>query len=154
MMTIIANTNHEIIAYNENKDIAINMALDIIKKNIKKENIIHVTANNIFVIETSGLFAAEIGKLYQIIDIDHYIKGNYVIVSNASESSFIADNIDQAYQIIREYIKNKYNLIKKNNYSYNGRILTPDNGTIEGSCYFSVDNENDLTIDDEIFILS
>lgn len=154
MMTIIANTNHKIIAYNENKDTAINMALDIIKKDMKKENIIHVTANNIFVIETSGLFAAEICKLYQIIDIDHYIKGNYVIVSSTSESSFITDNIDQAYQIIREYIKNKYNLIKKNNYSYNGRILTPDNGTIEGSRYFSVDNDEMLNIDEEIFILA
>lgn len=157
MMTIIANTNHEIIAYNENKDTAINMALDIIKKDMKKENIIHVTANNIFVIETSGLFTAEIESLYQILTIDHYVNGNYVIVSsmpNEYKIINIADNINQTYEIIRDYIKEKYNFTKKNNYNYNGKILMPDNGTIENSYYFSIDSNEMLNIDEEIFILA
>ena len=155
MMTIIANTNNEIIAYDADKDIAINMAINIIKaKNTSKENIIHVTSDNIFVIKSPGLFTAEISDLYQIIDIDYYVKGNYVIISSAAKNNAVVTNtINYAYEIIREYVKNKYNFTEKNHYSDNGKILMPDNGVIESSYFFSIDNEDTLDIEEEIFIL-
>ena len=158
--TVIVNTN-QVIAYDRNKYNAMQKffeyTYDIYNLNdIKRSNeqySLVMTNDKIYILELDGLFSANVIETYIILTIDDYKKNDYIILTDNKKILNTSKNLEKVYEFIKDYIKNKYKLTEDNNYRYNRKILMCDNGGFTDSIYFSINTDDLLTLEEEIFLI-